>query len=478
MSALLERYADSTLAYFHNLPDKHFVVSADQQAFIGFSLVGSTALALGDPVGEEDAKAQALADFLQLGAANGWVIGFHQATTATVDLLKPSGYRSVKVGEEAFIELNRFNVGDPQWKSLRSALRRVERNGFRVVELGHPLPAADLAQLRNVSQRWIDEGDHRERTFALGQFHDDYVRSTRVLALQKHSGEIVAFVNLLPRYQSSVGNFDLMRRTSDSPNGTMEALFVAMIDRFTAEGCDRLTLGMAPLAGIEGDRLVDRLLRSLRKSGRGFHYGGIRSFKEKWDPVWEARYLVYPGDVDLARMARAVPAVGELGTGTRISSQLGSIARKFPLSTGVFALAFSAMALGSLRRPWHTLLLSWFGLAGNDIARGQLWRIATNAFLQPKAGFMWSEVALLVVALPIAEHILSTKLALIVAICGDWIATIVLLAGIRIFVPSYAATPSFTHRDAGASVATWALAAGASVCIQNRLLRRLRREFH
>lgn len=468
---ILEGYADTTLAYFHCLPDKYFVISRDKKAFVGYALVGSTALVLGDPIGEHQAKGEALKDFLGLCSANGWVPGFHQATNETVDRLSASGYRSVKIGEEAFVELENSDLSESHWKSLRSALRRVERNGFQIVELQHPIGDSDLEQLRGVSQQWIREGGHRERTFTLGQFEDSYIRSTRILTLQDTVGTIVAFVNLLPRYQSDVGNFDLMRRTTDSPNGTMEALFVAMINLFTAEGCKRLTLGMAPLGGIEGDRFVDRILRTLRRSGRGFHYGGLRSFKEKWNPTWEPRYLVYPGDVDLARMARAVPRAGEIGGASRLSARLGLIARKFPLSTTVFAITFSVMALGAVQRRWHLLLLSWFGLAGNDIMHGQLWRIATNAFLQPKPGFMFSEVALLLVALPVAESILSTKTAILVAIVGDWIATILVLLSVRISVPNYSLTSTFVHRDAGASVTAWALAAAASVQIEQRRFR-------
>ena len=48
---LLERWADSSLAPFHLLDDKHWVFSADEDAFVGYALSGSTAVALGGPVG-------------------------------------------------------------------------------------------------------------------------------------------------------------------------------------------------------------------------------------------------------------------------------------------------------------------------------------------------------------------------------------------------------------------------------------------
>ncbi len=92
----------------------------------------------------------------------------------------------------------------------------------------------------------------------------------------------------------------------------MDLLFVALIERFRAEGLTGMTLGFAPLANIEGDGLVPRALRTLfEREGTAFNFKGLYAFKAKWSPRWEPRSLVYRSDLELAQLAFAVARVGE-----------------------------------------------------------------------------------------------------------------------------------------------------------------------
>jgi phosphatidylglycerol lysyltransferase len=90
-----------------------------------------------------------------------------------------------------------------------------------------------------------------------------------------------------------------MRHVSDAPAGTMDFLFAKTMLYFQEQGFQRFGLGMAPMSGMAEHRLAPRWHRL---GGLLFHHGerfynfrGLRSFKEKFDPVWEARYLAAPG---------------------------------------------------------------------------------------------------------------------------------------------------------------------------------------
>ena len=66
-----------------------------------------------------------------------------------------------------------------------------------------------------------------------------------------------------------------------------------------AEGYRWFSLGMAPLSGFEHRRLAplwNRLGALLFRHGENFYnFQGLRAFKDKFDPVWEPRYLASPG---------------------------------------------------------------------------------------------------------------------------------------------------------------------------------------
>ena len=135
---------------------------------------------------------------------------------------------------------------------------------------------------------------------------------TRVL-VAKSPGRIEAFVNIIPSYVGSDGNFDLMRRRPDAPNSIMDLLLVSLAELFRSEGRTGMNLGLAPLTNLEGGGLAARALRVIaERDSKAFNFKGLRAYKDKWRPDWDSRYLVYPSDLSLLRVGYAVARVGEL----------------------------------------------------------------------------------------------------------------------------------------------------------------------
>ena len=181
---LLDRWGCTTLAPFCTLADTRWMITEDRQAFVAFKVVGTTAVALGEPVGEPHACLRAVAEFVTMAHSNGWLVGFHQVTPGGAETLHRAGLQLAKVGEEAIVPVQDWSLDAKHNKSLRSALRRVERAGFEVVELPQPIDDATMAQLREVSDSWLGDGEHRERTFTVGQFDPGRLRGTAVLAVR------------------------------------------------------------------------------------------------------------------------------------------------------------------------------------------------------------------------------------------------------------------------------------------------------
>ncbi|WP_322818915.1 phosphatidylglycerol lysyltransferase domain-containing protein [Tepidiforma sp.] len=310
--AILERWGTTSLAYFHLMPDKSHFFARSGEAFIGYRVVRGVAVALGGPVGEPGASREVAREFIEFCELNGWMACFHQCTPTEGALLQELGLRTLKIGEEAVVRLEGFQLAGKSFKHIRNVTNRLEREGYTVEELPQPLADAVLAELRAVSDAWLAHGRHRERQFTLGWFDEQYLRQTRVLVLRSPEGRIEAFANLLPPFASRIGNFDLMRRRPDAPDGAMDYLFVRMAELFRGEGMEGMSLGFAPLANVDEGGVKGQVLRWLYAYGeRFFNFKGLRAFKAKWGPEWEPRYLVYGSDGDLPAVALAVALVGE-----------------------------------------------------------------------------------------------------------------------------------------------------------------------
>ena len=96
----------------------------------------------------------------------------------------------------------------------------------------------------------------------------------------------------------------------DAARGTMDALFVSVMLWAKARGYRWFSLGMAPLAGLESSTVAPlwvKLGAFLYRHGEAFYnFQGLRQFKNKFDPEWRPRYLVYPGGLVLPRVLASI----------------------------------------------------------------------------------------------------------------------------------------------------------------------------
>lgn len=475
--ALLEQHATTSLAYFHLLDDKRHLFTADRGGVVSYTVVGAVAVGLGEPVGDPVSCRAAAIAFGRHCERNGWRFCYHQVTPQGAAWLTMGGLRALKIGEEAIVDVASFDVSTPHFKSVRNKTGKLVRDGVHVEELAQPIDGATMAELAEVSQSWLADGGHRERTFTVGRFDPAYLRETTVLVARSPAGRIEAFVNVLPSFGTGEGNFDLMRRRSDAPRNVIDLLFLALIERFRAEGLQRMTLGLAPLANPDGDTLPERALRLLYQRGEAaFHFRGLRDFKAKWQPRWEPRYLVYRSDLELPEVAVAVARAGEL------KPPADRLRRRVrPLAERALAVArrawVSALLVGAVvgiqvlaaNPAVHRWLMEHLAVSWNDLDAAGFWRLATATFVQDKPGLRLS-ILLPMAVLPVAERRLGWARTALTFLLGDWLSSLVALSVLRLAgaLGVMPAMQAALRSQAGSSSATLAVTAALVVTVSGR----------
>jgi phosphatidylglycerol lysyltransferase len=175
-----------------------------------------------------------------------------------------------------------------------------------------------MPRLRAISDDWLREKRVREKGFSLGRFEERYVARFPVAVARQH-GAIVAFANLWTTAGRSEMSVDLMRYAPEAPPGVMQFLFTELMVWGHAQGYAAFRLGMAPFSGLEQRALAPlwtRLGAFMYRHGEHFYnFQGLREYKEKFDPVWEPRYLASPGGLALPRVLVNVAAL--IGGGIR-----------------------------------------------------------------------------------------------------------------------------------------------------------------
>jgi len=294
------------------LGDKGLLWNEARTAFVMYGVQGRTWVALGDPVGPQDAAEPLVKAFLERCDDYQGVPVFYEASKQWLHVYADFGLTFAKLGEEARVFLPHFALEGSGHKKLRTSLNRLGREhaAIRVVPpAGVP---AMLASLKEVSDAWLAEKATAEKGFSLGLFNPDYVVRFPTAVVEIGS-RVEAFATLWPSAGKEEISLDLMRFRPSAPQGTMDALFAWLLSWARQEGYQWFNLGMAPLSGLEASPvspLWSKLGRLVYGYGEAFYnFQGLRAYKEKFDPVWEPRYLAYPGGLALPRVVTDVSAL-------------------------------------------------------------------------------------------------------------------------------------------------------------------------
>ncbi len=314
--SILSQHGRSSQDFFKARPDKSYFFSGDDQCFLAYRVGGSFAVVLGDPVGPELAIEGILRDFTRFCEDNGWGVAFHQAMPDFLDVYQSLGFKKLKVGDDAIVDLTQFTLEGKAAKTFRSKVNQLEKEGVHTQYYEPPISPGLMAQIREVSDEWLQIPGRRERQFTLGMFDEEYLNSTPIFTAEDGSGRVLAFVNLVPSYRPGEATIDLMRRRTEAPNGIMDYVFVKLFLRSKEQGLERFNLGMAPMAGFQEqeeatpeERAIHAFFQHLNFL---FSFKGLLAYKAKFATAWEPRYLIYRNILDLPRVAMAISTVSEV----------------------------------------------------------------------------------------------------------------------------------------------------------------------
>jgi phosphatidylglycerol lysyltransferase len=313
---LTAKYGRSSLDYFKYWTDKTFFFSESRQCYLPYRFGANFAMVLGDPVGPEEEIEPIIRNFATFCSNNDWQLAFYQTLPDFLPIYKKLGFRKLKIGDDAIVDLSNFTLTGKEAKKLRHETNQLEKQGVRFASYEPPISPEIMSQLKQVSDGWLRIPGRRERTFTLGCFNHDYVRSTPVYTAEDAMGNILAFMNGIPSFCKGEATIDLMRHLPDAPPGIMDYLFIKLLFAKKGEGFLRFSLGMAPMSGFSEQEKASAEERAvyyfMHQLNFLFSYQGLLHYKAKFATIWEPRYVIYRNILNLPRVARAISDVSEI----------------------------------------------------------------------------------------------------------------------------------------------------------------------
>lgn len=284
--------------------DKRFLRSPSGNAMLMYQVQGKSWIVMGDPVGENKEWPDLLWRIREKADTAQGRLLLYEISLACVPLAIDLGLQLAKYGEEARVMLDGFTLEGPERRSLRHSESRAIRDGalFEIVK------AADIPsivqELRDVSEAWLGLKGQHEKAFSVGRFDPAYLARFNCAVVRK-KGQIVAFANIWATADHEELSIDLMRHAATMSYGTMDFLFVQLMKWGRANGFRWFSLGIAPLSGLESRRLAPVWARAgslLYHHGEALYdFEGLRAYKDKFQPVWEPRFIAGPHGVSFLR---------------------------------------------------------------------------------------------------------------------------------------------------------------------------------
>ncbi|MCW3467985.1 phosphatidylglycerol lysyltransferase domain-containing protein [Chitinophaga nivalis] len=307
----LSQYGDSPMDYFKVGQDKLLFVSSQYEGFIAYRVASSFAIVLEEPVCSEDHKMLLLEEFEAQCKKMGLRPAFYRVDEDSTYYFSRLKKKKMLIGQEAIMDIRDFTLSGKDKKSLRNGLNSLANKGY--VTTFHPAPQTPdmIAELRAVSDEWLQQYEVKELTFSQGLFDAVAMQQQDMITVTDAEGKVAAFLNIIPDYAPGECTYDLIRKRSDAPGGVMDALIIHLIQHAQAKELQYLNLGMVPMSGIsQPQNTAEKMVKYAYEKLRFFrHYQGLREFKAKYATTWTNKYLVYEHDFDLIQLPGALSKV-------------------------------------------------------------------------------------------------------------------------------------------------------------------------
>ncbi|WP_216903584.1 bifunctional lysylphosphatidylglycerol flippase/synthetase MprF [Synechococcus sp. CCY 9618] len=262
-AAIVEAHAQASLAAFTQLPDKTLFFSPSRRSLVAYGARGRGAIALGNPVGPAEERRETIAAFRDHCFGNDWQPAFYQTLPDHLDLYRELGFRTLKIGEEGIVDLAAFSLKGKAAGPLRTPLNKLRKLGHSVEVHGAPLGDPLIEELRPISREWLQRMKGAEKMFSLGWFDPDYLRGTEIALVRTPAGAISAFASLLVGVRPGEVAIDLMRSRTDLEPGTMDVLFISLLQHDQEAGFSRFNLGLSALSGLGDSQESPRLEKAM-----------------------------------------------------------------------------------------------------------------------------------------------------------------------------------------------------------------------
>jgi lysylphosphatidylglycerol synthetase-like protein (DUF2156 family) len=233
------------LAPFVLRPEKSYVFAPDGGAVVGYRVRLGVAVAGGDPVGNAESWAGAIAAFVAFARERRLRIAVLGAGEQAHDLWTSHGLAGLGIGRDVVVQRSEFSTEGRRFRNLRQAIQRTRNAGVSVeIHREGDLRAEQILEFRGLLKR-AQRNDARGFAMILGRLFDGREPEAVIAAARNSDGELVGAHRYLWAGKQDL-SLDLPMRARNAPNGVDERLITEVVEWGALRGVERVSLAFAP----------------------------------------------------------------------------------------------------------------------------------------------------------------------------------------------------------------------------------------
>lgn len=318
----LRRHGDHPSGFLALASGNDFFVDPAVEGFVAYRRAGPYRFVFGGPVADAADEPRVLDRFLDDTERARQRVVAVQVQDRSAGLFAERGFVLDMMGSSYTVDLSQATLDRPAMRKPRQGVRRGQRAGARVREVGVDLPYTHSLeeQLDIVDERWLGSSGKSAKPLQFMVGSRGLPDGQRRLFVVELGGRVIGYSQCVPAFGRQPGwLYDLNRLEPGAPDvGDLQVWSV--LERVQQEGAPYFHLGFTPFAelarqrspGVPGSRATAALLRLLAEHGDRFYpTSGAVAWKRKWRPVTAApEYVAFPSRLPLGAALRLLRVTG------------------------------------------------------------------------------------------------------------------------------------------------------------------------
>lgn len=269
------------------------------KGYIPYIVIKKIAICVGDPICAKGFEQEVFLEFADFCKFHKWKMCLTSMGETYKNIAMQEKYEVSYYGKEAILDLNEYNMSGKKREKLRQKVKRATAEETYVMEYDPVKQKNEQLEekINALSENWFrDKGRHMQ--FAVGDLDFQNPFGRRYFLLMTKDAQLEAVTMFSPFEQGKGYFLDVMRRQPNSVVGAMEKLIIDTAFLLQKEGVRWISLGIAPLKGMDeiGDEKnkLERLFSYIYENhSKGYDFKTLGQFKEKFNPnEWRKRYVI------------------------------------------------------------------------------------------------------------------------------------------------------------------------------------------